>query len=70
NVLSIRTNDWKYIEPSNGASYMKLTDIETGNSPLPQLYDMNHEGEKVNLAEEHPDIVENLKGILKGEREK
>ena len=49
---------------------MKLTDIETGNSPLPQLYDMNHEGEKVNLAEEHPDIVENLKGILKGEREK
>jgi arylsulfatase A-like enzyme len=64
NVLSIRTNDWKYIEPSNGASYMKLTDIETGNSPLPQLYDMNHEGEKVNLAEEHPDIVENLKGIL------
>jgi arylsulfatase A-like enzyme len=70
NVLSIRTADWKYIEPSNGTSYMKLTNIETGNSPLPQLYDMNHEGEKANLAEEHHDIVEKLKGILKVEKEK
>ena len=43
NVLSVRTSDWKYIEPSNGAPYMKLTDIETGNSPLPQLYDMSKE---------------------------
>lgn len=70
NVLSIRTADWKYIEPSNGTSYMKLTNIETGNSPLPQLYDMNHEGEKANLAEKHHDIVEKLKGILKVEKEK
>lgn len=70
NGLSIRTLQWKYIEPSNGVAHMKLTDIETGNLPKDQLYDMKQGGETENIAEEHPDIVEKLKGTLKAEREK
>ena len=68
--MSIRTLQWKYIEPSNGVAHMKLTDIETGNLPKDQLYDMKQGGETENIAEEHPDIVEKLKGTLKAEREK
>ena len=68
NVLSVRTSDWKYIEPSNGAPYMKLTDIETGNSPLPQLYDMSKEGEQENLAKEHPEVTERMAKIIDNER--
>jgi hypothetical protein len=70
NVLSIRTADWKYIEPSNGASYMELTDIETGNNTLPQLYEMSKEGEQENLAKEHPEIIEQLARIIDNERKR
>lgn len=70
NVLSIRTADWKYIEPSNGASYMELTDIETGNNTLPQLYEMSKEGEQENLAKEHPEIIEQLAKIIDNERKR
>lgn len=67
-VLSVRTLDWKYIEPSNGASYMSLTNVETGNSPVPQLYDMNKEREDENVAEQHPETVKKMVDILKNER--
>ena len=70
NVLSVRTLNWKYIEPSNGNSYMQLTNIETGNDPAPQLYNMKHSYEETNLAPHHPEIVEQLQSILSKEREK
>lgn len=69
-VLSVRTLEWKYIEPSKGIAYMSLTDVETGNSPLPQLYDMSKEREEENLAEKHPETVEKLAAIIKAERQK
>ena len=38
-VLSIRTKEWKYIEPNDGSKMIKWgPKIETGNNPLPQLY--------------------------------
>lgn len=70
NVLSVRTLDWKYIEPSNGNSYMQLTNIETGNNPEPQLYNMEQSFEEINIASQHPEIVELLQSILKQERSK
>ncbi|KIC89914.1 arylsulfatase [Flavihumibacter sp. ZG627] len=64
-ALSIIRNDWKYIEPSNGTPYNNLTDIETGNHSLPQLYDLKNDiGEKNNLAEAYPQKVKELSALL------
>ena len=41
-TLSVRTKDWKYIEPSNGEPNTgEFTNIETGYRKAPSLYDMN-----------------------------
>ena len=67
-TLSIRTPEWKYIEPSNRRAFMELEKVETGNSPEPQLYDMSIEGERENVATKHPEILQQLQGILEQER--
>ena len=38
--LSVSDGEWKYIAPSNGAAYAKLTNIELGNSKEEQLYNL------------------------------
>ena len=64
-TLSIVRENWKYIEPNNGAAYNKLTDIETGNFPSPQLYDLGKDiAEKNNLASQHPEKVKELTALL------
>lgn len=68
--LSVRTKDWKYIEPSRGGSYMKEEAIETGYSMEPQLYQVSSDNEQKNLAKERPEIVYELQTILKDVREK
>lgn len=40
-TLSLRTKDWKYIEPCNGAAKQSQTNIETGYLSTPQLYDIS-----------------------------
>lgn len=51
NNLSILSHEWKYISPCNGEPYNNWVSIETGNNPLPQLYDMkNDKQERENLA--------------------
>lgn len=70
-TLAIVKGNWKYIAPSNGAAYSKLTDTEYGNSPEDQLYDLSTDiGEKVNLAKKHPKLVKELKALLQDERDK
>ncbi len=65
-ALAIIKDDWKYIDPNAGVPYMKLTGIETGNSPMPQLYNLKEDiGEKNNLAEQYPDKVKELSALLK-----
>jgi hypothetical protein len=49
---------------------MQLTNIETGNNPEPQLYNMEQSFEEINIASQHPEIVEQLQSILKQERSK
>lgn len=69
-ALSVRTKDWKYIEPSAGAPLMPRENVETGYSRDPQLYDMTKEGEQNNQALLHPQVVYKLQGILAGARNK
>ena len=66
--ISICDGRWKYIAPSKGPAYNKLTDIELGNAPEPQLYDLKHDlGEQHNVAAQHPEIVDRLQQMLQEE---
>lgn len=65
NALSVIKGRWKYIEPNNGPAINKQVNIELGNLPKAQLYDLSEDiGEKSNLAEKHPDIVKALAALL------
>jgi len=62
NNLSIEDGTWKYIAPGTGASYNIQTNTELGNLNQDQLYDLSKDiGERVNVATNHPDIIEKLK---------
>ncbi|MBI1389791.1 MAG: sulfatase-like hydrolase/transferase [bacterium] len=70
-TLSIIQGGWKYIEPSKGPRYNANVDVELGNDPEPQLYDLSRDlGEKHNVAKEHPDIVKKLDALLQSIRRK
>lgn len=69
--LAISDGEWKYIHPSSGAAYQKLTNTELGNAPQDQLYHLKKEiGEKTNVAKKYPEIVKNLKIQMELERNK
>ena len=71
-VLSVRTHRWKYIEPNDGPAMVTWApQIETGNLPEPQLYDMTKSlYEHKNVATKYPEITRELKGILSNERQR
>ncbi len=65
NRLTIIKGDWKYIEPGPGPKITANTNTETGNDPMPQLYNLKNDiGEKNNLAEQYPDLVNELRELL------
>ena len=65
NNLSIEDGKWKFIAPSKGPAYNILTNTEFGNLDKDQLYNLTTDsGEKINVAVEHPEIVERLRGKL------
>ncbi|MBF1589484.1 MAG: arylsulfatase, partial [Prevotella sp.] len=67
---SVLTAQYRYIEPSNGPKMIQWgPKIETGNLPVPQLYDMTVSPfESKNVADEHPNEVSRMQLILKEER--
>ena len=71
-VLSVRTKQWKYIEPNNGPKMIQWgPKVETGNNPMPQLFDISEsEWESHNLANQNPQIVYSMQNILRDERAK
>lgn len=70
-TLSVSDGNWKYITPGNGAVYNKLTNTELGNNKEVQLYNLKDDvGEKVNIAAQHPEIIERLRSILEKEKNK
>lgn len=63
--LSLIRGDWKIIEPGPGVKVNINTNTETGNDPLPQLYNLKNDiGEKYNLASDNPHIVIELTDLL------
>ena len=71
-VLSVRTQKWKYIEPSDGPKMIQWgPKIETGNNAQPQLFDMQASNfEDKNVAKDHPQVVYDMQNILRRERNK
>ena len=65
--LSVCTKDWKYIEPNDGSAMITWgPKVETGNCPIPQLYDMRTgDDEKENLSAKYPEKVFELQTILR-----
>ena len=63
--LALRVDHWKYIEPRQGPRQSATTNIELGNDPEPQLYDLSKDaGETQNLAAQHPERVKNMEALL------
>jgi arylsulfatase A-like enzyme len=64
-ALSLIEGRYKYIEPAAGPAFEPNVAIELGNSPEPQLYDLEADlGERKNLAAERPELVERLAARL------
>jgi arylsulfatase A-like enzyme len=64
--LTLLKGDWKFIEPGPGVKLQVNTNTETGNDPLPQLYNLKTDlGEKNNTAQQNPAIVKELTDLLK-----
>lgn len=64
-VLSLRSGNWKYIEPGKGPAISKSVNIETGNDVNVQLYDLQSDpGETRNLADQFPDRVRGMQEKL------
>mgnify|MGYP000004683579 FL=1 len=63
NNLAITDGEWKYIPAAKGAAMNKQTNTELGNLPeKDQLYNLkNDPGEKNNVVDEHPELVERLR---------
>lgn len=71
-TLSVRTKQWKYIEPSDGAKTIKWgatlgnSPVETGYDTQPQLFDISHDiQERNNVALQNPQVVFDLQNVLR-----
>ena len=65
-VLSIRTKDWKYIEPNDGPRMITWgPKIETGNDSIPQLYEMKKVNEQENVATQYPEKLFEMQTLLR-----
>lgn len=61
NNLALISGNWKYIKPGKGPAVNTNTNIELGNSPDPQLYNLETDiREQQNLASEYPEKVKQL----------
>ena len=64
-TLSVVSEDWKYITPSDAPAFEPDTRIELGQDTIPQLYRLTDDaGERNNLAAEYPGKVKELVSIL------
>ena len=63
--MAIVKDNWKYIRPSNGLAFYKLTHTDSGNLPTAQLYNLTDDlGEKNNVASKYPEKVKELEALL------
>lgn len=67
----VREGSWVFIPPYPGPKLFGDKQIESGNSKVPQLYDLSSDiGQRTNVAAENPDKVEHLKKLLTSIRER
>lgn len=58
---AIRKGNWAMIPPYKGNALNKQVNIEIGNAPVYQLYDLNADlGQQVNLAESNPEKLREM----------
>jgi arylsulfatase A-like enzyme len=63
--LSVRLKEWKYIEPKEGPKIFVNKNIESGRDKNAQLYNViSDPGEKTNVAEKYPEIVNKMETLL------
>jgi arylsulfatase A len=66
-TLGLRSDNWKYIPPAkrNVPDWLIKKNIESGISQIPQLFDLEKDpGELTNLAEQFPEKVREMQGLL------
>lgn len=57
----LRRGKWEYLEPSEGPAIEPHTNIELGNSPEGQLYNMMYDiGQRENVAERYPEVAKEM----------
>ena len=62
----LRRGDWVFIPPHEGPPVNTNVNIETGNAPAPQLYDLSGDiGQIENVASAHPAIAEQMANRLR-----
>lgn len=62
----LRQGDWAFIPPYSGPAVNKDVNIELGNSPEPQLYDLRRDlSQQRNLAGENTSVAESMEARLK-----
>ena len=62
----LRQGDWVFIPPHQGPPVNTNVNIETGNSPVPQLYYLADDiGQIENMASIHPDVAERMANRLR-----
>ncbi|NLK07314.1 MAG: arylsulfatase [Firmicutes bacterium] len=63
--LVLHRDDWVYIPPYAGPAVNKNVNIELGNAPQSQLYNLSHDlGQKANVAEENSKLTDQMKARL------
>jgi arylsulfatase A-like enzyme len=68
--LALREGRWKYIPAGTGPAFLAHTATETGEAPVEQLYDLEHDlGETKNVAAKHPDLVKQMAARLQDIRQ-
>lgn len=65
-TLSLRSANWKYIDPSDGKPMVPFApEIETGYKSTPQLFRMDKIGERDDEANENPELVFRMQELLR-----
>ena len=65
----LRQGDWVFIPPHQGPPVNTNVNIETGNSPIPQLYNLSGDiGQIENVASIYPDVAERMADRLRAIR--
>jgi len=68
-TLSFIKGDWKYIEPGEGPKILPVTNIELGNSPVPQLFNLKTDPrEENNVYQANPKVLKEMEAQLKSIR--